>query len=91
MSKHWITKDQYRLAMVKAEKAFATFLKMDEEDFWIGLEVEGEYYDLNLFNGDDSAYCTIFPTVMWSDDGLKRKTVTTEYIRMITLERHSYE
>ena len=88
--KHWITKDQYRVAMVKAEKAFATFLKMNEEDFWIGLEVDGEHYDLNLFNEDDSAYCTIFPTVL-SDDGLKRQTVTTEYIRMITLERHSYE
>ena len=92
MSKHWITKDQYHKAFYKAEKTFANFLKTNEVDFWVGIEIDGEHYDLNLWqeNDGENAYCTIHPTVL-SDDGLKRQTIGTEYIRMITLERHGYE
>ena len=92
MSKHWITKDQYYRAFVEAEKIFGNYVaSFSEEDLWIEIFIDDEIYDLNIWEENDgkNIYCTIHPTMV-NEKG-KVETIGTEFIRMITLERHSYE
>ena len=94
MSKHWITKYEYQKAFYEAEKIFGDRISrtsMYDEDYWVSVDIDGKVFDLNIWqeNDNESAYCTIHPTKV-NDKG-QLETVGTAFIRMITLERHSYE
>lgn len=94
MSKHWITKDEYERAFYEAEKIFGDWISrtsMYDEDYWVSVDIDSKVFDLNLWqeNDGESAYCTIHPTKVNNKGQLK--TVGTEFMRMITIERHSYD
>lgn len=92
MSKHWITKYEYQSAFYEAEKIFGDWISrtsMYDEDYWVSIDIDGKIFDLNIWQENESAYCTVHPTKV-NDKG-QLETVGTAFIRMITLERHSYE
>lgn len=94
MSKNWITKDEHGRAFYEAEKIFGDWISRTaiyDEDYWVSVDIDGKVFDLNLWQENDgkSSYCTIHPTKV-NDKG-QLETVGTEHIRMITMERHSYE
>jgi hypothetical protein len=94
MSRNWITKDEYDRAFYEAEQIFGDWVSRIatyDEDYWVSVDIDGKVFDLNLWQKDDGkwSYCTIHPTKVNNKGQLE--TVGTEYIRMITMERHSYE
>lgn len=94
MSKDWITKGEHTRAFYKAEKIFGYWLSRTaiyDEDYWVSIDIDGKVFDLNLWkeNDGESFYCTIYPTKV-NDKG-QLETRGTEFIRMMTLERHIYE
>jgi|TARA_B110000902_G_C14155417_1_gene531207 hypothetical protein len=94
MSRNWITKDEHDRAFYEAEQIFGDWVSRIatyDEDYWVSVDIDGKVFDLNLWQKDDGkwSYCTIHPTKVNNKGQLE--TVGTEYIRMITMERHSYE